>query len=196
MGTIFGLRRDHLKERLRQSMAQLGRRYQGILYEILDTAGVPEEYRKDSQIKVWQLAQAQVRRNPLPWRVPSLLWCSCISLSSREDLLPERLRRKLMLRAFIEEIPDSAKRSDLLRLAYQDQGEAFQALGTDERALENLAETYIMLHKQLLRNADRLVDWSDGAFLPGAIAAMAPPYSDFEEWLFEMDNTSRGSHAP
>jgi hypothetical protein len=191
---ILGLSKAALEERLKKSLKELGRRYQGVLYEILEGAGVAEELRVVSHMKIWQITQAWVRRNPQPWSVPGLLWASCGDLSSPGKALPERLKRKLMLRAFIEEVPDCRERRELLRLAYESQGEAFQALGPDHGVLESLSAVYPVLC-EVLRKADRLVIWSDRALLPEDIDAMIPPYADFEEWLFEVDEVPGGSHV-
>jgi hypothetical protein len=185
MGAAMCLRRRQVWASLLQGMSELGRRYQGTLYEIMDSMGVPEKQRTSSQVKVWQMTLDQVRPNPEPWRVPGFLWSACSSLNEAAGrTLPMRLKRKLMLRAFIEEIPNSEERSALLRLAYQDQGMALQTSGTDQDALEWLSRAYPLLHDLLLRN-DKLAAWSDGAILPEEVRAMT--YADFDDWLFEME---------
>jgi hypothetical protein len=184
----MGFRRRRIWSSHREGMRELGRRYQGTLYEIMDSIGVAEEKRTTSQVKVWQMTLDQVRPNPDPWRVPGLLWSACSSLNEAAGkTLPMRLKRKLMLRAFIEEIPYSEERGALLRLAYQHQGIALQTSGTDQDALSWLSRAYPLLHEQLLRSTDKLAAWSDGAMLPEEIRAMEPPYADFDDWLFEME---------
>jgi len=148
-----------------------------------------------SQIKVWQETQAQVRRDPIPWRVPGLLWAGCTSLGFREGALPERLKLKLMLRAFVEEIPDSPERKELLRLAYSCQGEGFQDLDPDEQALERVSLTYPQLHHQLSLGSLRVADWFNGALSPAGVADMAAPYADFDDWLFETEETPGENHV-
>lgn len=186
MGKLLRLRRRWIWSSFREGMAELGVRYQGILNEILDTAEVPVGERKNSQVKLWEATLDQVRRNPEPCRVPRFLWSACAAMLSRVGAASrERLKRKLMLRAFIEEIPSPEERNSLLRLAYQDQGAAFQDSGPDWELLESLSRSYRLLHEQLSWKADKLTDWSDGALRPRDVAAMTPPFSDFEDWLFE-----------
>jgi hypothetical protein len=185
VSTLRKLRRATLEERLRMSIKELGRRYQGALYEILETAGISEDQRVGAHLKVWQMTQAEVRRNPQPRAVPGLLWAFCRTFESPGASLPERLKRKLALRAFIEEAPDSPEREELLRLAYQEQGEAFQMLDPDEEALGRLSRFYPVFY-EVLRKTRHLAEWSDGALSPKDISAMSPPYADFDEWLFEM----------
>lgn len=195
IGKLRSFGRARLDERLRQEICELGRRYQGILYEILASGGVPKAERGGSQIKIWQAVEAEVRIDPEPWRVPGRLWSACVLFGCPRYSLPERLRCKLMLRAFIEEIPESEERTELLRLAYQHQGEAFEGLAADEEALGRLSRAYPLLHEQLLRNARHLADWSGGAFSAEGIAAMTFPFEEFEEWLFETSSTPGGEHV-
>lgn len=208
-GTLLRLSRVRLEARMSQTATELGHRYQGILFEIFATAAVPVEQRALAQVKVWQLTQARVRRNPEAWRVPGLLWSACVATMPPEVFLPARLKRKLMLRAFIEEVRESPERKEtdlrrseverlvalVLRLAYQYQGASFEDTTTDEQALEDIKLLYPLLRAALRRHDEQLADWSDGALTPEDVAAIAPPYAEFDDWLFETDEIAGGGHA-
>jgi len=165
----------------RETVHELSDRYQGVLCQILRRIGVPQEQLPGAVAEVWQLAQTAVRTSLDPRRVPEALWTACSSAvrPGAAAGVAEALKPKLMLRAFVDEIPSSDERGVLRSLAYN-----FGPLPPQRsRETENTFRGALgLLHEQVLRRAGELEILSDGALSPEQVATFSA--QQYIDWLF------------
>jgi hypothetical protein len=178
-GKVFVLEKRRLRERLREVPRELAYRYEGVLCQIFRRAGEPEQRLEQRLDDAWQQVLGEVRSLSDPRHIPSLLWRASSSPAAAR-VAP--LKPKLMLRVFVDEIPDSDERGILRGLAYG--GPCSSPLASRE-TLDLLARAVAALHLQLLRHADELEALSDGVLCPARISLLSPPYRQYEEWLFQ-----------
>jgi len=172
------LRELELRQRLNSAAIDLTTRYKGALWELFRRSGITDDLLGDALTAVWMSVQDSASTVSSYKNLPEKLWDA---YAGQTDLAILALKPKLMLRAFVDEIPSCDERGALRIVAY---GSGLGNRPTDRELLGLLLRAYPRLHREVLRKSKDLSVLTDGALSSSVVADMREPFPEYENWMF------------
>jgi hypothetical protein len=172
---------NRLNSRLVQLASELTLRYRGILRELWHHAvlsGQCSEPFATTQVRIWLAVSDQARMRRDPKTLPSVLWRQAV-LAFGQELPGAKIR--LMLRPFVDAMPDSDSRGLLKNLLYTHLKDPMPADEETVRVLEQGCEPF---HRGLVERRRDVASWTDGVVTAEDVDAVRPPYTEYLHWLF------------
>lgn len=172
-----GWRKGRLSQQRTDIVGELSVRYEGMLYQLFQRAGNNSDFSSFVQA-VWRAIQITALTMRDENGFSKTIWEAYGTHSSSQS---RELKPKLMLRQFVDEMSPHEERAALRILAYR----MDTASRPDDReSLRLLQRSYPLLHQELLRCSDDLLDLSDREFLPDVINGLSTPFTEYRDWLF------------
>lgn len=167
----------------RNCLHELAYRYRGVLTEDLRLKGLTSRDEvQDSLEQIWRSFYLSIYGLSDELEFAPLLWRSVQTIAPG---INGQVRRKFMLRQFVEDVPRRKGRDTLRRLAFEREHGAPAATVKD---LAKLRDAYHPLHRVMLRFGPQLESMTDGVFTIEALNALTPPFVEYHSWLFENDD--------
>jgi hypothetical protein len=169
--------KDRMREKLPKLTVELALRYRGVLREMFRSVGMNGGALTEAITEAW-LTTVDEMRVTRDYRLFSrIVWRAA---TAQAGVHPNALKPKLMLRQFVDEMPDCDQRGALRAVGYgEDVAEA-----RAQEILRLLSSGYSILHDQLLRHSEELDVLTDSLFSTEIIKQFGEPYVQYEEWLF------------
>ena len=131
----------------------------------------------EATVAVWQATLDQMRGTRDYRVLSSIVWNAA---EAQAGLHQPVLKPKLMLRQFVDEMPDGDERGAIRVLAYGHSGTE----PPGREVLRLLSSGYAVLHTQLIMHIQELDILTDSLFSPELIQRIGSSYVQYEEWLF------------
>jgi hypothetical protein len=172
-----GLVKAHMLRKGPALAGELGLRYWGVLRELFRRAGMEERLVPEATVAVWQAVLDQMR-GAIDYRAFSaIVWHAAESHAGYHQ---PAIKPKLMLRQFVDEMPEGDERGAIRVLAYGQ-------VGTEppgREVLQLLSSGYGLLHIQLIMHIHELDVLTDNLLSAEFIQQIGSSYVQYEEWLF------------
>jgi hypothetical protein len=172
-----GLVKAHMLRKGPKLAAELGSRYWGVLRELFRRAGMEEKLVPEATVAVWQSTLDQMRGARDHRVFSSIVWHAA---EAQAGLHQPAVKPKVMLRQFVDEMPDGDERGAIRVLAYGHAGSE----PPGREVLRLLSSGYGILHLQLIMRIHELDVLTDSLFSAELIQQMGSSYVQYEEWLF------------
>ena len=158
-------------------------RYRGVITEYLFLKGITSRVDVQSGLDgIWRSFYIGTYRLASSDRFSYELWRAVQTTGVSANV---QIKRKFMLRQFVEEVPRRKGRETLRRLAFDRDRGAPEATTEDVKRLKGV---YPSLHRALLKWGSRLDEITDGAVEFETLSGFKPPYAQYHTWLFENDD--------
>jgi len=174
-------RRQHFEESSRECLKELQYRFGGVINLYLRSKGITaDDDMVEARGAIVQRFFVDSYRLKEPELFAPLLWSSVqvtAGVSSNRAL-----KRRFMLRQFVEDVPRGKGRDMLRRLGFEREPGAPPCNVKD---LNLVRGVYPQLHKALLKRGVRLDGMTASAIPSIQVAGFQPPYGQYDEWLFK-----------
>jgi hypothetical protein len=162
---------------------ELAYRYRGVLMEDLRLKGVTSRDDVQGSLgQMWRSFYGSTYGLSDEFEFAPLLWRS---VQETAPGVNAQVKRKFMLRQFVEDVPRRKGRDTLRRLAFEREHGAPAATVED---LAKLRNAYQPLHQVMVRFGPQLESMTDGVFTIETLNALVPPFTEYHSWLFENDD--------
>ena len=154
------------------------RRYKATITEKFKESRIKTKNFEPLMRDIWDRVQYQIRFIDHYMKSQGVIWDSYAKATGSRT---KQLKPKFMLRCLVDEMPNTKERRLILELAYSGQA----SLGNlDASMLNDLNNSYIVLHKEVSKHINNIEMLTDGAIKDNEIKSMVKPYVAYDLWLF------------
>jgi hypothetical protein len=176
------LRPDAIDAAATERWNELMRRYEGVLIQMLVSKGIPPDKSEQLIVHVYGDAAIAFRAEEDARLFPIALW------EAFEIVIgpaPTHLKAKLMLRAFVDELPNSEERGVLRQVAYDG---APQSRATTEELRDTMRRGCGLVHDKVTAVDKELDRLTDGTVRFADVSRWYPAQAadEYEAWLMAL----------
>lgn len=174
-------RREHFEDQVREYLRELNYRFGGVINLYLrsqlitgdaEMVNARETISQRFLVDSYRLEEAELFA-PLFW--------SSVQVTAGVNDNPA-LKRRFMLRQFVEDVPKGRGRDMLRRLGFEREP---GAPAPNVKDLKVVRGAYPSFHKALLKRGARLDEMTGSAIESIQVKGFQPPYGQYDEWLFK-----------
>lgn len=171
-------RKRKLRKRHGEISGELAKRYEGVLCQLLFRAQINADDWAAMIVGIWQRVLVNVGPVANYKRFPGRIWIEYEAMTRRKVVV---LKRKFMLRPFVDEMDSCDERAAIRLLGF--------GLTTDKRPrgreiLQIITRAYPLLHREVLKHAKDLSELTDEVFSESELRRLREPFTEYENWLF------------